>query len=110
MGDVRTFIDDSDGKVTYIFRRRRHLFGFFLNNYPSILLQEKPCLAACNDQVPYSGRHRNHLLSGISFSFTQKYHVLVTQSSYPNEHTFRQTPQFCVLVEKLKRSCKGSRR
>ncbi len=36
--------------------------------------------------------------------------MLVTQSSYPNEHTFRQTHQFCVLVEKLERSCRGARR
>ena len=64
MGDVRTIVDNVDGKA-------------------------KPCLAACNDL---------------------KYDVLATQSTYPNEHTFSHTPQFCILIDKLRRACAGHKR
>ncbi len=51
--------------------------------------QKKQCLAACN---------------------TLTYDVLPTQASYPNQVTFSQTPEFCILVDKLRRSCSSHKR
>ena len=48
----------------------------------------KDCYAACIDQ---------------------KHSFLISEASYPNFHTYDQQPEFCVVVEKLQRSCSGSR-
>lgn len=49
----------------------------------------QPCLAACIDQ-------------------THKF--LVTQATYPNEDSFTGTINFCLVLRKLVKSCKGDRR
>jgi hypothetical protein len=48
----------------------------------------KECLAACQDQ-PHA--------------------FFVTQASFPNRQSFYSRPEFCVVLEKLKKACAGEK-
>lgn len=39
----------------------------------------------------------------------QQYSFLLSQAVFPNKFTFHKLPQFCVIFEKLIRSCSGDR-
>ena len=39
----------------------------------------------------------------------QSYTTAVTTSTFPNMHTFLRGPEFCLMVRKLKSSCRTSK-
>jgi len=55
-----------------------------IGNYNYVGPDKKPCLAACEDQTNL---------------------VSVTSSSFPNRETFVRRDEFCLVMEKLKRTC-----
>jgi hypothetical protein len=49
-------------------------------------------------------------MRAVSLNLTQVHKFLVTHASYPNEDAFVGTLTFCLLMQKLVKSCGGDRR
>ena len=72
-----------------------------IGKYNTVGPEKKPCLAACEDQV-YFSRKLKYLKIFISIQVNS---VSVSSSNFPNRETFIKRDDFCILVNKLIKTC-----
>ena len=82
-------IEVCQGPSALCMQKLLNLMGDFRTVYDNGTDTDEPCLANCMDQ---------------------KYDVRVTSAAYANKLAFVQSPEFCLVYEKLLKSCQSEKR
>lgn len=72
-----------------------------IGKYNTVGPEKKPCLAACEDQVCVCFSQKKYAFN----IFPQVNSVSVSSSNFPNRETFIKRDDFCILVNKLIKTC-----
>ena len=72
-----------------------------IGKYNTVGPEKKPCLAACEDQVCVCFSQEKNEFN----IFYQVNSVSVSSSNFPNRETFIKRDDFCILVNKLIKTC-----
>ena len=88
---------------------------YFADEAPEIEVCQGLGISCMKDLLDVMGDNRTVFDNGMEMvclanCIDQKYDVKVTSATYPNKHTFIHSSEFCLVHDKLVKSCQNEKR